>query len=128
MSLRIAIAKLNGTVTAISAHTAGWISEPPPNAWLKCSQTPTFTTTARTNVIDSDASAGKRFRRSGGTEYAVPIARPTATATSSATPWVRASTSGTTAHATTIRHPAAGLRSPAATGRNGFFERYIVEA
>ena len=48
--------------------------EPPPNAWLKCSHTPTLTTTERTKVIDSEARTGKRLSRSGGTEYAVPIA------------------------------------------------------
>src|SRR3954447_10621837 len=119
MSLRIAIAKLNGTVTAMSAHTAGSISYPAPNARLKCSHTPTLTTADRTKVIESDASAAKRLRRSGGTEYAVPTARPSATATSSGAPCVTARTSGTTADTATIRRPAATLRSPAAIGRDG---------
>ena len=62
------MANANGTVTAISAHTPGWISDVPPSVWLKCSHTPRLTTSARTPVIDSEASTGKRLMRSGGTE------------------------------------------------------------
>jgi hypothetical protein len=123
--LRIAIAKLNGTVTAISAHTPGWMAEPPPKVWLKCSHTPRLTTSERTNVIDSEASAGKRLSRSGGTEYAVPTARPMPTATSSAAPCVIASATGTAAATATIQRPASGLRSPAAMGSAGLLMRSI---
>ena len=60
---------------------------PPP---VKCSATPRLTTTARTPVMHSEASSGKRLSRSGGSEYAAPTARPASTAPVSSAPCVSA--------------------------------------
>ena len=90
-SLRIAIANENGTTNSVSAHTGSGTDQPPsPSDCVKCSATPRFTTSDRTAVMLSEASAGYRFSRSGGTEYAVPTASPASTASVSTAPWVSA--------------------------------------
>src|SRR4051794_26720829 len=97
-SLRIAIANENGATNSVSAHT-GPAMEP-----AKCAYTARFTTTERTPEMHSDASAGKRFSRSGGTEYTTPTASPASTPANSTNPCVRASTTGTAPQTPTIHH------------------------
>jgi hypothetical protein len=66
--LRIAIARLNGSTNTVSAHTAGGTAAAPPSAAEKCAATPRFTIAERTPETHSDAIAGWRFSRAGGTE------------------------------------------------------------
>jgi hypothetical protein len=67
--LRIAIANENGITNSVSAHTGSGTDQPPsPSERVKCRATPRLTTSDRTAVMLSDASAGKRFRRTGGQE------------------------------------------------------------
>ena len=66
-SFRSAIATLNGATNAVSAHTPAGTTHARERV-RKCSATPRFTTRARTTLIDSAASAGQRFSRSGGSE------------------------------------------------------------
>jgi hypothetical protein len=69
------------------------------------------------------ATAGNRFSRSGGDEYAAPTNRPARTAASSIGPWVIAITAALIAVAPTISFAAARLSSPAASGRSGLLTR-----
>ena len=67
-SFRSAIATLNGATNAVSTHTPAGTTSTPASESEKCSATPRFTTRARTPLIESAASAGQRFSRSGGSE------------------------------------------------------------
>jgi hypothetical protein len=67
-SLSNAIAQENGATNAVSSHTPAGISMSPVNASEKCAATPRFTTSARTPLMQSAASAGQRLSRTGGTE------------------------------------------------------------
>ena len=68
-SLSTAIANANGITNSVRAHTGpGTDQLPSPSESVKCSATPRLTTTARTPVMLSEASSGKRLSRSGGVE------------------------------------------------------------